>query len=83
MRDRPKGLSNAKGEPQARVTAGNGNFECKTMSRRTEIAYRAWFSGKSAQHDKTKGFVKQGILQGVSFKQLKGVQHVILSKTDI
>ncbi len=32
---------------------------------------------------KDKNIVKQGILQGVSFKQLKGVQHVILSKTDI
>ena len=52
MRNRPKGLSKAKGEPQARVTAGNGNLECKTMSRRTEIAYKAWSSSKSAQHDK-------------------------------
>ena len=50
--DHPKGLSKAKGEPQARVTKGNGYMECKTMSRRTETAYKAWSLGKSAQHDK-------------------------------
>ena len=49
-RNRLKGLSKAKGEPQARVTKGNGNLERKTMSRRTETAYKAWFPGKPAQH---------------------------------
>jgi len=58
VRDRPKGLSKAKCEPQARATKGSGNLECKTMSRRTETAYKAWSPGKSAglpfrvQHDK-------------------------------
>ncbi|MCD4721892.1 MAG: hypothetical protein K8S13_18835 [Desulfobacula sp.] len=29
------------------------------MSRRTEIAYKAWSPGKSAQHDKAFGFSRQ------------------------
>ena len=38
----------AEGEPQARATFGSGHMECKTMSRRTETAYKAWSPGKPA-----------------------------------
>ena len=47
-RDRLKGLNKAKGEPQARATKGSGHMECKTMSQRTETAYKAWSPGKPA-----------------------------------
>jgi len=43
-------LSKAKGEPQARATIGSGYMERKTMSRRTETAYKGWSQGKPAQH---------------------------------
>ncbi len=42
-------------EPSARATAGSGNLEYKTMSRRTEMAYKAESPGKSAQHDEAPG----------------------------
>jgi hypothetical protein len=64
VRNLPKGLSKAKGEPQARATRGSGNLERKTMSRRTETAYNAWSPGKPAQYVKTRDII---VLNG--FKQ--------------
>ena len=46
-----KGWSEAQGEPKARGTKGSGNPECKTMSRRTETAYKVQFPGELAQHN--------------------------------
>ena len=40
---------------QAKATIGSGNPECKAMSRRTEMAYKAQLPGKSAQHDEALG----------------------------
>jgi hypothetical protein len=34
------------------------------MSRRTETAYKAWFPGKSAQHDKAQDSREQGKYSG-------------------
>jgi len=38
-----------------KATKGSGNPECKAMSRRTEMAYKAQFSGKLAQHNEAQG----------------------------
>jgi hypothetical protein len=54
-RTRPKDLSQAKGEPQARATQRSDNPERKAMSRRTETAYKAQSPGKLAQHNKAPG----------------------------
>ncbi len=75
-RDRPKGLSIAKGESQARVTAGNGPLERKTMSRRTETAYKAWSPGESAQHDKAHDGVRR-------VKQFIGQGYTVAVDTDL
>ena len=55
MRKGLEGWSKAKGEPKARATARSGNLERKAMSRRTEMAYKAQFPGKLAQHNEAPG----------------------------
>jgi hypothetical protein len=60
VRNGLKGWSEAKGEPQARVTKGSGNPERKAMSRRTETAYKARSPGKFTQHKKAQMFAGQG-----------------------
>ena len=56
VRDRLKGSKRSENhEPTARATAGSGNPECKAMSRRTEMAYKAKSPGKSAPFDSAQG----------------------------